>query len=231
MGAMPSLRIVLLACLATAALALPPAASARILEVGPVGEDPTPSCPNPCLAVSRTTGYQAKVGEKRGSFVIPRAGRIVAWSITLGNPGPKQRKFFNSGYGGTPSAGITILRAGERLMSRVVAQSPIQQLEDYYGQTVQFPLEQTIPVKKGYVVALTVPTWAPALAVGFGSDTSWRASRPGDRCTDTKTQTAQTRTGQLTQYRCLYKTARLAYSATLITNPKKPKKPAQKRAG
>ena len=223
MGAMPSLRIVLFACLVAAALALPPAASARIVEVGKVGEDPTPSCPNPCLAVSRTTGYQAKIGEKRGPFVVPANGRIVAWSITLGRPGPKQRKFFNNGYGGKPSAGITVLRTGDRLMGRVVGASPIQQLEDYYGQTVQFPLEQTIPVQKGFTIALTVPTWAPALAVGFGSDTSWRASRPGDKCTDTKTQTAQTRIGQLTQYRCLYKTARLAYSATLITNPKKPK--------
>ena len=50
-------------------------------------------------------------------------------------------------------------------------------LEKYFGKTAQFPLERSIPVKKGYIVALTVPTWAPALALGFGKDTSWRASR------------------------------------------------------
>jgi hypothetical protein len=228
MRAMALLRILAFACLLTAALALPTAASARIVEVGKLAEEPKPSCPNPCLAVSRTTGYQAKVGEKRDVFTVPADGRIVAWSITLGRPGPKQRKFFNDTLGGKPSAGITILRTGKKLMGRVVGQSPISPLADYYGQTVQFPLENTIEVKKGYVVALTVPTWAPALAVGFGNDTSWRASRSGEKCQDTRTQTAQTRLGALTQYRCLYKTARLTYTATLITNPKKP---AEKRAG
>jgi hypothetical protein len=229
MPAMSPLRIAVSACLLVAALALPPAASARIIEVGKLaGEEPKPSCPTPCLAVSRTTGYQAKVGEQRGPFVVPADGRIVAWSITLGRPGPKQRKFFNDTLGGKPQAGISVLRTGAKLMGRVTSASPVQPLEDYYGQTVQFPLERTLEVKKGYVVALTVPTWAPALAVGFGSDTSWRASRTSAQCQDTRTQTAQVRVGGLTQYRCLYKTARLAYTATLITNPKQP---AEKRAG
>ena len=82
-----------------------------------------------------------------------------------------------------------------------------------------FPLATSIPVKKGYVVALTVPTWAPALTQSLTDGSSWRASRAKGRCDDTDAQTAQTRTGQRTQYRCLYK-ARLTYSATLITNPR-----------
>jgi len=64
-----------------------------------------------------------------------------------------------------------------------------------------------------------VPTWAPALALGFGNDTSWRASRPKSKCTDTATQTAQSMIGQVAQYPCLYRTARLAYTATLISTP------------
>ena len=64
------------------------------------------------------------------------------------------------------------------LTYKLIAQSPLVKLEPYFGKTAQFPLETTIPVKKGDVVALTVPTWAPALALGFGNDTSWRASRP-----------------------------------------------------
>jgi hypothetical protein len=219
MPTMPPLRILAPACLAAAFLVLPAPASARIVEVGKTADEPKPSCPNPCLAVSRTTGYQAKVGETRGLFVVPADGRIVAWSITLGRPGPKQTKFFNDTLGGEASAGITVLRTGKKLMGRVLAQSPLQPLKDYFGETVQFPLDQTLPVKKGNVIALTVPTWAPALAVGFPSDTSWRASRAGDKCQDTRTQTAQTRIGSLAQYRCLYKTARLTYTATLITTP------------
>ena len=64
-----------------------------------------------------------------------------------------------------------------------------------------------------------MPTWAPALALGFGNDTSWRASRPKKQCTPTNTQTAHTQIGSSVQYYCLYQTARLTYSATLISTP------------
>ena len=208
-----------------AALALVPAtADAKIIELGKSAQEPTPSCPGkPCLAVSRTTGYQVKVGTEKNLFVVPRAGKIVAWTISLGSPTRKQIGFFNETLGGPSAAGITVLRPGNKLYARVTGQSPIEQLAPYFGETVQFPLGRALNVKKGYVVALTVPTWAPALAVGFGNDTSWRASRPARKCDETETQTAQTEPGAVTRFTCLYRTARLTYSATLITEPR-PKK-------
>ena len=205
-------------------LAVPSAAPAKVVEIGKATEAdelPEPSCPNsPCFAISRTTGYQAKVGENRGLMKVPEDGRIVAWSIRLSQPGPKQVSFFSERLGGNPSAGLAVLRNGARLFGRVVAQSPIVDLEPYLGQTVQFPLETSIPVKKGSTLALTVPTWAPALATGLGGDTSWRASRKAGDCDDTSTQTAQSNIRDLAQYRCLYQRVRLSYSATLITDPK-----------
>jgi hypothetical protein len=206
---------------AVAACAAP--ASAKIIEVGRT--DATPACPaSPCLAVSRTTGYQVKVGDQRGAFTVPADGKIVAWSITLGTPTKKQITFFNKGLGGASSAGITLLRQGKHLYSRVMASSPVLQLQPYFGQTVQFPLDSAIPVKKGWVVALTVPTWAPALTPLLADHSAWRASRPAKKCSDTATQRAQTQRLDLAQYQCLYK-ARLTYSATLVTNPA-PTKPA-----
>jgi hypothetical protein len=202
----------------------PAAAPAKTIEVGRANEAEElaqPSCPDsPCFAISRTTGYQAKVGANRGLMKIPEDGRIVAWSIRLSKPGPRQISFFSERLGGKPSAGIAVLRNGKRLYSRVVAQSPVVDLEPFLGQTVQFPLETTIPVKKGSTIALSVPTWAPALATGLGGDTSWRASRPAGDCDDTSTQTAQTDIRDLAQYRCLYQRVRLAYSATIVTEPK-----------
>lgn len=208
-----------------AALALVPAtADAKIIELGKTAQEPTPSCPTkPCLAVSRTTGYQVKVGTEQNLFVAPRAGKIVAWTITLGKPTKKQVAFFDDTLGGPSSAGITVLRPGKKLYGRVTGQSPIEQLAPYFGESVQFPLGRALNVKKGYLVALTVPTWAPALAVGFGNDTSWRASREKGKCLETESQTAQTEPGAITRFTCLYRTARLTYSATLITEPK-PKK-------
>lgn len=205
-------------------LLVPASAPAKVIEVGRANEAeelPQPSCPtSPCFAISRTTGYQAKVGTNRGLMKVPENGRIVAWSIRLSKPGPKQISFFGERLGGAPSGGIAVLRNGNRLYGRVVAQSPIVDLEPFLGQTVQFPLETSIPVKKGSTIALTVPTWAPALATGLGGDTSWRASRPAGECDDTSTQTAQTDIRDLAQYRCLYQRVRLSYAVTIVTDPK-----------
>jgi hypothetical protein len=219
----PSAIAAIGAALAVLACAAP--ASARIIEIGAAPTEATPSCPSsPCLAVSRTTGYQTKVVDDRNTFVVPAAGKIVAWTIGLGNPDRRQINFFDDNYGAA-SAQLTVLRRGRRLYSRVITQSPVEQLEPYFGQTVQFPLQSALNVKKGYIVALTVPTWAPALTQLLSDGSSWRASRPQEGCDDTETQTAQLRLGVLTQYRCLYR-ARLTYSATLITRPR-PNKPAQ----
>jgi hypothetical protein len=226
MALMP--RLSPIAIVAAGVLAFPALASADIIEVGKLDPPATPSCPaKPCLAVSRTTGYQAKVGATRGLMTIPKNGRIVAWTIALGNPGTKQTQFFNDKLGGESQAQITILNPRRKLRSRAVAQGEPQKLTPYFGSTVQFALEKSIPVKKGWVVALTVPTWAPALAVGLGADSSWRASRGKGTCEDTSTQTTQTMPNQLAQYYCLYRTARLTYTATLVTDPV-PTTPAKK---
>jgi hypothetical protein len=214
-----SLRTIVAAGVMLAALATAAPASARIIEVGAAPPEATPTCPSsPCLAVSRTTGYQAKVVDSRSVYIVPADGRIVAWTISLGNPDQRQIDFFESNYG-EASASLAILRRGGRLYHRVMAQTPVQRLQPYFGQKVQFPLETSIPVKKSYVLGLTVPTWAPALTQLASDGSSWRASRAKNRCDDTDSQTAQTRTNTRTQYRCLYR-ARLTYSATLITTPK-----------
>ena len=152
---------------------------------------------------------------------MPRSGTIVAWTITLGKPNASQIKFFNSNEGGTSEAGIAILRQVPKpnLTYKLVAQSPPVMLQPYFGKTAQFALETTLPVRKHDVVALSVPTWAPALALGFGKETSWRASRPRKQCSSTSSLSTQTQIGSPVQYYCLYQTARLTYSATLISTP------------
>jgi len=221
------MRRIFAATLASVALvlALPAGSLATLTEVGviPATTPATvPSCPTtPCLAVSRTTGFQVKVATAHNPLSATRAGSIVAWTISLGMPSATQIKFFNANEGGAAEAGIAVLRAQAKpnLTYKLIAQSPPVKLQPYFGKTAQFPLETTIPVKKGDIVALTVPTWAPALALGFGKDTSWRASRPKAQCSNTSTQTGQTQVGSNVQYYCLYQTARLTYSATLISTP------------
>lgn len=210
----------------TLALVAATTSLATLSEVGVIPETTpatVPSCPgHECLAVSRTTGFQVKVGSAHNSpLAAPAEGRVVAWTISLGKPNKAQIKFFDTNEGGEASAAIAILRQERKpnLAYRLIAQGPLVKLEKYFGKTAQFPLTTTIPVKKGDIVALTVPTWAPALALGFENTTSWRASRPKTQCASTSEQTAQTSIGAVVQYTCLYKTARLTYSATLISTP------------
>ncbi|MFL5845758.1 MAG: hypothetical protein ACJ762_13810 [Solirubrobacteraceae bacterium] len=220
---------------ATTALALlPAAAGAKIIEIGETPTQAVPSCPtSPCFAVNRTTGYQAKVGTNRGLMTVPANGRIVAWTIGLSKPNTAQVKYFSTKLGGPAQAQITVLKAGKYLNDTVKAQGPLVALAPYFGSFAQFPLATAIPVLKGDVIALTVPTWAPALQVGLGGDTSWRASRSKNKCKDDPDkpapQNAQLNVGDKQQYFCLYRTARLVYSATLVTYAKKTvKAPAKK---
>jgi hypothetical protein len=220
-------------------LALPVVSLATLTEVGVIPQTTPPTVPScsgssttsttttpsttasSCLAVSRTTGFQVKVGSKRRLVSVPRKGTIVAWTITMGKPTSSQIKFFNENEGGAASAGIALLRPQRKpnLTYKLVAQSPFVQLQPYFGKTAQFPLATTINARKGDVVALTVPTWAPALALGFSNATSWRASRPKGKCSETGSLTTQTAIGSSVQYYCLYQMARLTYSATLISTP------------
>lgn len=209
-------------------LLLPAGSLGKLAEVGLLTETvpaTVPSCPTPtCLAVSRTTGYQVRVGSSRDPVFAPRNGVIVAWTISLGKPTSTQVKYFDTNEGGSASAAVAILRPerGRKALHyslKLISQSPVVALQPYFGTTAQFPLASTLPVKKGDVVALTVPTWAPALALGFGKETSWRASRLSKQCAVTNTQTSQTKVGSAVQYACMYETARLTYSATEISTP------------
>ncbi len=234
---MRRLLLSLTAVLGTLVVLAGPAA-AQIVELGPKPPTTSPSCPGtPCLVVDRTTGFQVAVGAQRNISVVPANGRIVAWTVTLAMPSPTQISSFNSRLGGPPSAQIAILRPVPRPKTtrgprppqryRLIATSDLQALTPYLGQTAQFPLVTTLGVRKGDIVALTIPTWAPVLAVGMDSATIWRSSRPKAGCNDTITPTAQTVLSSQNVYACSYKTARLTYSATLITAPK-PNPPPKK---
>jgi hypothetical protein len=206
-------------------LLAPAVASARLTELG--GTDlGTPSCPsNPCLAVTRTTGFQMLLNGRRNVFMAPRTGRIVAFTIALGKPTQKQIDFFNQQSGGKASARIAILkqvpsnRAGV-VLYRLQAQSEIFQLEKYFGQTVQFPLYTSLLVRRGYIVALSIVNWAPALAVnGLNNSYAWRASRVKPCSDNPERQPPQITPGSTRQYFCTYRPARLTYSATLVSTP------------
>ena len=106
------------------------------------------------------------------------------------------------------------------VLYRLQAQSDAFPLQSFFGQTVQFPLYTSLRVRRGWIIALSIPTWAPALAVsGLDNSFAWRASRVKPCSTNPERQPPQVTPGSVRQYFCTYRPARLTYSATLISTP------------
>jgi len=221
------LGVALAVCLLGAAAST---ASAKTYELGATDDATTVSCPDNCFVVTRTTAMQVRTGTVRYPTTVPRSGRIVAFTLQLGSLSDRQIHFFNGTYGGTSRVQLTVLRQQARPARsyEVVATTGIFKIQPFFGTTVQFPLKTTLAAQKGDLIALTVPTWAPVLAVNLPKENGWRASRAGS-CTDLLTQTAQMTVGSATQYKCLYQTARVTYSATLIPTPVAPRPPVEER--
>jgi hypothetical protein len=222
-------------------------AAVRVVVLG-AAAPATPSCPTTCQAVGKTTGFQTSITGDRNPFSVSFRGRIVAWSIKTGAPSTKPNPnnnnqsdydFFNKTFGGTPKARISVLKPIMKEVRRgkpiykLKSQSPVEDLSPYLGQTTTFTLDAPLRVKPNNIVALTVPTWAPAFAINQSADTKWQASRKKGKCNETAdilAATPQEAPGSLRAYGCTYNTARLLYSATVVADPDQaPAKPPKKK--
>ena len=217
----------LLACLILVALALAPgsasSAARKVTVLGQTQSEPKAACPtSPCEAVGSVSGFQTRAGAVDKPFVVPYNGKIVAWSMSLSKPKQSQQSFFNNFYGSPPQARIGVVsQVPDKSPPRyqLLRQSPTVVLTPYLGRDVTFTLDQPLNVKKGDIVALTIPTWAPAFAVGLDDSSGWRASRKSGACTktaDIKQSRPQQKVGSNKQWGCFYKTARLLYTATVV---------------
>lgn len=220
-------RLLVLAT-AAGALAVPAVASARVVELGS-GATPAarPDCPQPeqCQVAVQVTGYQGRSGARKAPFVIPRAGSIVAFTVTLGKPNDRQLAFFRQNFGTTPEVRLSILRKGKRrktrLDHRLMSQSKAYRVDRYFGSSPTFALDRPLRVQKNYIVALTVPTWAPVFAPNLTRTNWWRSARAKGDCQDVSQHAAQQTVGGVVKYGCTYFTARLLYTATYVPDPRR----------
>ncbi len=226
------------ACLlgALAVVAWPGSADSAPLHkvvLGTTASSPTPACPaqtkpvvKECQAVGKATIFQSLAGKSVKPYLVPFAGKIVSWSISLARPTPKERKFFNDFYGSPSEARIAVLRKVKKRkppVYQLVRQSPLEQLNGYFGQTPIFTLDHPLNVIPGQIVALSLPTWAPNWAINLSGNNTWRASRKSNRCADNDIQKyshAQVRVGTKRQYGCYFTNSRLLYTATLVKKPR-----------
>jgi hypothetical protein len=228
------MRRTLLILVALATLGLAPSASARVIELG-ADVDPaaTASCPDNCQGLGFVTGYMGNSGKGSNPMLVPRPGKIVAFTISLGKPNADQFKFFEDLYGGPASVRLSILRKGKtrktRLTHRLLRQSPVYRVDHYFGSTPTFALDAPLTVGKNNIVALTVPTWAPAFAVGLPRSNWWRSSRKKGQCGNVSQRVAQQTIGSIMTFGCTYHTgARLMYTATYVPDPKPTDEPKKK---
>ncbi len=222
-------RLLPLLAFCAALLGAPQAANASVTalsEIAPLG-DSKASCPGfepkQCaIIVVRQTGFQAKVGTTRNFAVAKSHGSLVAWTISLFAPSAADTKKLSDGYGGTPKVAPVVLAPLGKSRYRVVGKGPLVDVSKYLGTTPTFALPEALTVKKGYVIGLTVPTWAPILQLGLGSDTSWRSSRPLKETVSGDFSKQRALVGDTDQgsFTALYQRARLSYSAIMVPTPK-----------
>lgn len=225
-----------LSAAALAAVALPSAASATMIEVGQTSTPlVAPSCPSTLpaskctIVLTRVTALETVSSGVANPTTVHHAGEIVA--LTLGisslSTNAKTRKsdvaYLNRTYGGYPRAEVTVLRPyGPRAKFgwQVAATSAPIGLTHYLGQVAQFPLNKPLPVVAGERIALTVPTWAPVLDFGLSpTKFAYRQSRATNCKNPPGQQQAQTSVGQIAHYDCNYAGTRAEYTATEITYP------------
>jgi hypothetical protein len=211
--------LALLVCVAGGASAA--SKTKTTVTLGSTATMPDPSCPeSPCQAIGSVTGFQVSTSQGQLPFRVPNSGKVKSWTLTLSQPTPSQRSFFNGFFGTPPEARLAILRRvpgtnPPRYSLRF--QGSIHVLSPYLGQTVKF--SASLRVRKGDIVGLTVPTWAPAFAQGLPANNAWRASREPGKCvnaTDVRQGEPQQKVGKRATYGCRYSTARLLYTATVV---------------
>jgi hypothetical protein len=168
------------------------------------------------------TGFQVSNGQVSLPFSVPRNGKVKSWTLSLAQPTNSQRSFFNGFFGTPPEARLAILRripGTEPPRYNLRRQGSIHVLSPYLGQTVRF--SASLPVEKGDIVGITVPTWAPAFAQGLASSNAWRASREEGKCinsNDVRQGEPQMKVGKRATYGCRYTTARLLYTVTVAVD-------------
>jgi hypothetical protein len=211
------------ALIAVAAVSSAGAKNAKVL--GKTRHTPNPVCPKNCSGVGSVTAFMRVADGVKFPFKVHRNGKLVAYALDLSRPSKKQRNFFGKifkshRFGKTPTARIAVLRQNrhKRKKYRLLRQSPTVRLSSALGRKEVFTLDKPLRIRKGQVVALTVPTWASNFATQnvSSSDNQWRASRKQGQCntsniSNAKKSTPQQKVDSVRHYSCDYNAARILY--------------------
>jgi hypothetical protein len=210
------------------------AAAATAVKTAQIGVDGVslvpPTCPSGAtgsactIILPKVTAFAIERNGTVSPTAITASGTITSFKVgvsQLSSNAKLQSSYLtglNASYGGAPEVRLTVLRplgnpTAERY--RTVEQSRVYNVTSDLGKVVSFALQTPLPVVRGEVLALTVPTWAPVLSIKLSTAKySYRQSRSSSCTTVPKTSYAQTRLGNQALYGCTYKGTRIEYAAT-----------------
>ena len=237
-GARLTAAAAILAASATLGMVVAGAADgARAQRVG-ASLSAKPSCPEKkgantdpkkaCRAEGSVTAFVTKAGDQTMPTRVRADGKIVAWSVKMSRPAKRERAYFGSHFknkslGEAPSGRISILKKSKQKGKpayKLVRKSPSVDLSDAYGSEPLITLDSPLRIKKGEIVAYTMPTWTPSLALGLSRKKyKWRASRKTGQCKAPKdifNGHPQEKIGSKRRYGCLYDAALPLYSAYFV---------------
>jgi hypothetical protein len=226
-------RATALACALAAFAALaPPAQGRNTQEIGAPGglQFPKPDCPKNaadpndtkgCQVIAEVTGFNVRLNGVHNPMRLRRSGYIVAFTVALAKPDTVQTDFFKTHFGSKPTARLSVVQSlHDQAKYKLVAQTQAFDLEPFLGSTPTIALRKPFRVHKDDIVALTVPTWLPAFAHNLDSEEIWRSSHETADCSVPEpTAAPHEQIGTDKKYECVYRTARMLYTATFIGDP------------
>jgi hypothetical protein len=227
-------------CVALVGLSVASLAGARDAKVlGKTKRTPNPDCPtdtqrHPCQGVGSVTGFPLVAGGEKRPMNVRQNGKLVAWAIDLSRPKKSQRDFFGDLFksdklGKDPTARIAVIKHKRRHDYKLLRQSPVVKLSGALGRRQVFTLDKPLRIRKGQIVALTVPTWASNFASHISrKNNRWRASRSRRNCAPNSSDDndvrrfarksrPQQKVGSVRGYGCDYTSARLLYWAYYVS--------------
>ncbi len=230
-----------LVAILVAAAFVPAAASAADLQVG-ITASPviSPTCPanaqgkSCAIVLTQVTAYETLRDGVVNPDTVKQSGVISAFTLGLAGTNlitPAVLANLDKTYGGPPEAQLTALVATgtpTHPAYRVAAESAVVKLRSELGKVAEFPLLTPLPVVRGEILALTVPTWAPVLSFELNttkfayvqSRAEIKTTSGASSCDTTGgANLAQIVVGELSSYGCSYPGTRIEYSALEITTP------------
>jgi hypothetical protein len=194
---------------------------------------PSASAVTKCPAVlARTSALETIGAGVNYPTTVKSDGNLVSFTVALSRLSSSKAtrdtdvKALDRAFGSPPEVLATVLRpVGPARQRRwtVAGVSPAFPVTSYLGGAVELALTSSLPVTRGETIALTTPTWAPALFSGSRTQFAYRQSRSSRCSSQPAPSAAQLTVRQSARYTCDYPGTGVAYSANVIPAPVAPK--------